>query len=60
MKFAVNLWLVTPEYDEIIRWIGDNLTETTYELGRIHRVGESIIINFGSEIDHTLFLLRWG
>lgn len=60
MTFGVVLRLVTPEYDEIIGWIGNNLTETTYELGRIHRLGQSIIINFGSEIDHTLFLLRWG
>ncbi|MDG2532062.1 hypothetical protein P6144_00230 [Sphingomonas sp. HITSZ_GF] len=53
-------WFASDRDAEIARWIDENLTETTYAIGRKARNKRSIIVYFGSEMDLILFKIVWG
>ena len=52
-------WFVSARDAEIATWVDDNLPDSFCHIGKKTGNKRSIVVHFGSEMDETLFILRW-
>lgn len=52
-------WFVSAADAEIATWVDENLPDSFCVIGKKSGNKRSIVVHFGSEMDETLFILRW-
>lgn len=59
-SFRTFAWFLTDRDGEIAQWVEDNLEDSTCEVSRKVDSRRSMIVYFGSQMDETLFKIRWA